>query len=224
MTSCKTTVENTQSFAHFERWNHHWPHDFHHDVTARCEQICPGTPFTDVNEVKFQHIVNSNKFSNVWDEITHPRRCWNWSILVEGASGVYSRANTVPLHKPNMPFPLRWRHKGRDSVSNHQPHDWFYNRLFRRRSKKTSKLYVTGLCVGNSPGTGEFPAQMARYAENISIWWRHHVWKLCNLLFFIVRSFWTWCSIHHSKDEYCFAIELTTDTGLSALRSALLIV
>ena len=48
------------------------------------------------------------------------------------------------------------------------------NRLFRRRSKKTSKLRVTGLCAGNSPGTGEFPAQMASYAENISIWWRHH--------------------------------------------------
>ena len=39
---------------------------------------------------------------------------------------------------------------------------------------KTSKLRVTGLCVGNSPGTGEFPAQMASYAENVSIWWRHH--------------------------------------------------
>ena len=22
---------------------------------------------------------------------------------------------------------------------------------------------------------GEFPAQMASYAENVSIWWRHHV-------------------------------------------------
>ena len=40
---------------------------------------------------------------------------------------------------------------------------------------KTSKLRVTGLCVGNSPGTGEFPAQMASNAENVSIWWRHHV-------------------------------------------------
>ena len=43
------------------------------------------------------------------------------------------------------------------------------------RSKKTSKLRVAGLCVGNSPGTGEFPAQMASNAENVSIWWRHHV-------------------------------------------------
>ena len=39
------------------------------------------------------------------------------------------------------------------------------SRLFRRRSKKTSKLCVTGLCAGNSPVTGEFPAQRASNAE-----------------------------------------------------------
>ena len=70
---------------------------------------------------------------------------------------------------------LHWRHNGRDSVSNHQPHECLLNRSFRRRSKDTSKLRVTGLCVGNSPETGEFAAQMASYAENVSIWWRHHV-------------------------------------------------
>ena len=69
---------------------------------------------------------------------------------------------------------LLWRHNGRDCVSNHQPHDCLLNRLFRRRSKQTSKPRVTGLCAGNSPGTGEFPAQMASNAENVSIWWRHH--------------------------------------------------
>ena len=40
--------------------------------------------------------------------------------------------------------------------------------------KKTSKLRVTGLCAGNSPGTGHFPAQMDSSTENVSIWWRHH--------------------------------------------------
>ena len=70
--------------------------------------------------------------------------------------------------------PLQWRHNGRDSVLNHQPYYCLLSRLFGRRSKKTSKLRVTGLCVGNSPVTGEFPAQMASNAENVSIWWRHH--------------------------------------------------
>ena len=69
---------------------------------------------------------------------------------------------------------LQWHHNGCDSVSNHQPHDCFLNRLFRHRSKKTSKLCVTGLCAGNSLEAGEFPAQMASNEENVSIWWCHH--------------------------------------------------
>ena len=68
---------------------------------------------------------------------------------------------------------------GRDGVSNHQPHNCLLNRLFRRISKKTSKLRVTGLCAGNSPVTGEFPAQRASNAENVSIWWRHHKTNFC---------------------------------------------
>ena len=56
---------------------------------------------------------------------------------------------------------LQWRHNEREGVSNHQPHDCLLKRLFRRRSKKTSKLCVTGLCEENSPETGEFPAQRA---------------------------------------------------------------
>ena len=61
-----------------------------------------------------------------------------------------------------------------NGISNHQPRHCLFNRLFRHRSKKTSKLCVTGLCAGNSPVTGEFPTQMASNAENVSIWWRHH--------------------------------------------------
>ena len=50
------------------------------------------------------------------------------------------------------------------------------NRLLRRKSKKTSKIRVTGLCQGNSPVTDEFPTQRANNAENASIWWRHHIY------------------------------------------------
>ena len=42
----------------------------------------------------------------------------------------------------------QWRHNGRDGVSNHQPHDCLLSRLFRHRSKKTSKLRVTGFMRG----------------------------------------------------------------------------
>ena len=83
---------------------------------------------------------------------------------------------------------LQWRHNGRDGFSNHQPHDCLLSRLFRYRSKKTSKLRVTGLCKGNSPGTGEFPAQRASNAENSSIWWCHHAWMTRILLFCMINT------------------------------------
>ena len=83
----------------------------------------------------------------------------------------------------NIPCALQLRHNGDDGVPNHQPHDCLL-RLFGCRSKKTSKLRVTGLCERNSPAIGEFPEQRACNAENVSIWWRHHgirtvPWPFC---------------------------------------------
>ena len=71
--------------------------------------------------------------------------------------------------------PSWWRHNGHDGISNHQPHHCLLNCLIRCRSKKTPRPHVTGFCVGHSPWIGEFPTQMASNAENVSIWWRHHV-------------------------------------------------
>ena len=70
---------------------------------------------------------------------------------------------------------LQWHNNERDGVSNRRRLYCLFNRLFWRRSKKMSKLSVTGLCEGNSLVTGEFPAQRASNAENVSIWWRHHI-------------------------------------------------
>ena len=53
--------------------------------------------------------------------------------------------------------PLRWRHNGNDVVSIHLPPICLLSRLVGLRSKKISKLRVTGLCAGNSPVTGVFP-------------------------------------------------------------------
>ena len=49
-------------------------------------------------------------------------------------------------------------------------HSTIHLRADQRKHQSTPKFRVTGLCV-----TGEFPAQMASNAENVSIWWRHHV-------------------------------------------------
>ena len=61
----------------------------------------------------------------------------------------------------SMDTPLQWRHNECNDISNHQPHDCLLNCLFRCKSKKTSKLRVTGLWEGNSLVTGEFPTQRA---------------------------------------------------------------
>ena len=46
-----------------------------------------------------------------------------------------------------------------------------YSDADQRKHQSSASL---ALCAENSPWTGEFPAQMASYAENVSIWWRHH--------------------------------------------------
>ena len=80
----------------------------------------------------------------------------------------YPHASQIYYHT------LQWRHNNSDVVLNHQPHDCLLNLLSRGRSTKTSKLRVTGLCEGNSPLIGEFPAKRFSNAEKVSIWWRHH--------------------------------------------------
>ena len=70
----------------------------------------------------------------------------------------------------SVTLPLQGCHNERYGVSNHQPHGCLFNHLFRHR--------WNGLCEGNSLVTGEFPAQKASNAENVSIWWRHHAWRV----------------------------------------------
>ena len=70
---------------------------------------------------------------------------------------------------------LQWCHNERHSVSNHQRLECFLNSSFRRRSTKTSKLRVPGLCQGNPPVTDGFPSQRPSSAGNVSSWWRNHV-------------------------------------------------
>ena len=107
-----------------------------------------------------------------------------WKLLITGLCEGNSPVTSESPHKgPVMwkmfPFddiimglltsqplqPSQWHYNGCDGVTIDQPHDCLLNRLFRRRSKKTSKLRAIGLCERNSPMTGEFPAQRASNAE-----------------------------------------------------------
>ena len=96
---------------------------------------------------------------------------------------------------------LQLRLNGHDDVSNYQPHNCLLKRLFRRRSKKTSKLRVTSLCVGNSPVTVNSPhkrpvtRKMFAYADVIMVqemWITWNVgsatWHRLNRCFHLLKS------------------------------------
>ena len=95
---------------------------------------------------------------------------------------------------PAITLALLWRHDGRDGVSHQQTPDCLLNRPFQRRSEKTSKFRVTGLCDGNSPMTGEFPAQRANSAEKLHL--MTSSWKILAVI-----------SMHSSPPKtHCFCI------------------
>ena len=99
-------------------------------------------------------------------KLIHYSACKSWRYSIIFLLSIIFSAFFSKLSEETLP----WRHNERGSVSNHQPRDCSINCFFRRRSTKTPKLHITGLCVGNLPVT----AQMASNAENVSIWWRHH--------------------------------------------------
>ena len=95
-------------------------------------------------------IPNKDKYIGIAHNQYHG--CWcpgeAWNQVIRSTVLMWLFWN-IQFQWPNG-WTLQWRHNVRGSISNHQPHDCFLNRLFRCRSKKTSKLRVTGLCVGNS--------------------------------------------------------------------------
>ena len=143
------------------------------------------------------------KIGNVFGEkCTHlwPNSLWNilhWNTACESLKAlITSRLVNVPGIRDRYQmrclsghehqtsswcYTLHWRHDERNVVLNHQLNECLFNRLFRRRSMKNSKLRAAGLCAGNSPLTGEFLAQRASNAGKVSIWCRHHVrWWVCS--------------------------------------------
>ena len=133
-------------------------------VQERCKQ--PTNLLFD--QRLFQDKINKNKAPHYWPFV---RRIRGWiadGIPPQRANDGESVSVMLCFH-----YALQWRHNERDGVSNHRRLHCLLNCWFRHRSKKISKLRVTGL-AGNSPVTGEFLAQKSSNAENVSIWWRHH--------------------------------------------------
>ena len=103
--------------------------------------------------------------------------CHQYTAVYQDARDSVSRFQTgdedvTVAYKLNVC--IKWRHDERHGVSNQRRLECLLNRLFRRLSKKTSKLRVTGIREGKSPVTGKFFTRRASNAENIFVWWRHH--------------------------------------------------
>ena len=115
------------------------------------------------------------------------------SLISEVEENWFYVISTIPTYINVLALSLDWRHNGRDSVSNHQPHDCLFNRLFRRRWKKTSKLRVTGLCTGKWPVTRKmFPFDdviMCRNCQALSLMLTLE-WLITCIVLCILRSFY----------------------------------
>ena len=117
---------------------------------------------------------------------------------------------------PGTSCPLQWRRNGHDGVSNHRRLDCLPNRLFRRRSK-TPKLHVTGLCVGNSLVTGEFPAQRASNAKKFPF--DNAIMPVSCLLMtyahFFILLHWSQC-MKRSNDKKTVTFVTSSETVLTS--------
>ena len=141
--------------------------DFNATVTCyerKMHHACPKLKVHNKTYSSLPSRITCDRSPDNWALKRNVRKVWlkgQYLVIWYSNENLLLNTNHVYL-KFRTSFPLislRWRHNGRDGVSNHQPHDCLLNRLFRRRSKKTSKLRVTGLCAGTSLGTGEFPAK-----------------------------------------------------------------
>ena len=126
------------------------------------------------NKLQWNSNRNSNIFirKNAFENIVHE----NGGHLVSSSMCLSHQRYPLPILRNEPTFHYIDVIMSAMASQKPQPHDCLFNCLLRCTSKKTSKLHVTGLvCAGNSLVTCEFPAQRDSNAENVSIWWRHHV-------------------------------------------------
>ena len=127
-------------------------------------------------------------FGNYMGENVDRRVIFSWS-LISDKSGAWSRITVTSQMTP-------WRLKS--------PATRRFIKLFALTNiKEISNSASLALCEGNSPATGEFPAQRASDAEKASIWWRHHG--------FIVLGLNVW----HVKWNKVYSFKLNRISGQS---------
>ena len=127
--------------------------------------------------------INVSKPLNNWGKYYRDKYTKNSVTINHTVNGICGLKKATKLRHEYFCTEHIWRdhaliyhysHNERDGDSNHRRLDCLLNRLFIRRPRKTSKPRVTGLCEGNSPVTGEFPAPrpVTHLQEHIRTWWK----------------------------------------------------
>ena len=101
---------------------------------------------------------------------------------------------------------LQWRHNDHGGVSYNQPHGSLLNRFFRRRSKKTSNLRVTGHCAWKSPVPVNFPQKGPVTRKMVPFDDRHHVVSLYSECIHARYGWFNGCLIDECWTIYPFAL------------------
>ena len=111
------------------------------------------------------------------------------------------------------PRPLEWRHYELDCASNHRRRNCFFNLFFRRRSKKTSNIGVTGLCEGNhrrpvnSPHKGPVKQKMSPFDDVIMTYHKPDKARDVCLVYWMCCIMWLVCHKQYcDKDLLLFQI------------------
>ena len=136
-----------------------------------------------------------------------------WVNNSEASDLIHHRAHydvivmsTKRLWSPKKACSLQWRHDERYGVSNHLHLDRLLNRLFRQRSKKTSKHRVTGLLMGilrwpmDCPQEGPVTRKMFPF-DAVIMWiiWPHDLYTcISTKRFWIISLVWLqiyWCPV-----------------------------
>ena len=87
-------------------------------------------------------------------------------------------------------LPLQWRHNEREGISNHPRDDCLLSRWFRCRSKKISKIRVTGLCAGKSPVNSPYKGSVTRKMSPFDDVIMHHRKSETAYNYLIIETGW----------------------------------
>ena len=153
--SCLPQVRESGTQNDFITWQLHLGVSFH-----LCSHTLRNKAILIITLLGYRHQLISILCTPVDSKLYILRLSHRWFAKINSIYSIHCRGmlQYKTLFRKDISPSLQWRHNGRDNVSNHQPHDCLLSRLFRHRSKKTSKFRASLAFVRspvNSPHKGQ---------------------------------------------------------------------